>query len=122
MSELAVRHVSTGALYTLIPKGLGPAGGVVTGGTMILNTFVSGPFLALGVGTFFTQFLVSTGATSGSLGLTIGIDFAAVLIVTLVAYLDIRISTRLLFAIEFVSMGAITILLLIVIGKGSPHV
>ncbi len=117
VSELAVRHVSAGALYTLVPKGLGPAGGVVTGAAMLLNTFVSGPFLALGVGMFFTQFLVSIGAASSSVGLTIGIDLAAVVIVTLIAYLDIRISTRMLLAIEVLSMAAITILLLVVIAK-----
>jgi len=115
VSELAARHVSTGVLYTLVPKGLGPAGGLVTGTTMLLNTFVSGPFLALGVGMFLTQFLVSTGVTHGSLALTITIDILAVLAVTAISYFDIRISTRLMLGIELLSMAAITLLLLIVI-------
>lgn len=117
VSELAIRHVATGALYTLVPRGLGPAGGLVTGSAMLLNTFVSGPFLVLGVGIFFTQFLASVGVASSSLGLTVGIDLAALVIVTVIAYLDVRISTSLLLVIEFVSMAAITVLLLVVISK-----
>ena len=117
VTELAVRHVSTGALYTLVPKGLGPAGGLVTGVMMIINTVVSGPFLALGFGIFLNQFLGSVGLGSGSPAVTIAVDLAVVVAVTVIAYLDIRISTRVLLAIEAASMTAISLLLVIVLAK-----
>ncbi len=111
VGALAHRHTSTGALCTLVPRGLGALTGVV----IILNTLVSGPFLALGVGMYFSQFLSDIGVMHQSPGVMVAIDLGVVVMVGIIAYLDIRNSTIFLLLLEGVSMFAIMVLLGVVL-------
>jgi len=57
ISELARRHVSIGALYTLIPKGLGPSGGLLAAGGFALAALAGQIITVLGFGAALAQFL-----------------------------------------------------------------
>lgn len=115
IGTLAQRHASTGALYTLVPQGLGAPAGLLTGVVMMLNMLVTGPFLALGVGMYFSHFLSGIGVIHPSPGVITGIDLGVVVLVGLIAYLDIRISTTFLLLLEATSMLAILVMLGVVL-------
>ena len=62
IAHVAGSHFSSGALYNLVPKGLGTTVGFVTGSGLTLLTMVcSGPFLFTGFAQYLLQFLSSAG-------------------------------------------------------------
>jgi amino acid transporter len=118
ISELASRHVSIGALYTLIPKGLGPTGGLLAGGGFLVIALAGQMVAILGFGPAFAQFLSSAFSIGHGSRAEIAIfDLGALLLASGVALREIRLSTTLLFLIEAVSMTAITVLLIVVLAK-----
>jgi amino acid transporter len=122
IARVASSHFSSGALYNLVPQGLGKTAGFVTGWVTLLMMVCSGPFLFTGFAQYLQQFLSATGiANITSSGAQYAIELACLVVVAAVALFDIRLSTRLFLIIEGISMAAIVILLLIVIVK-APHV
>jgi amino acid transporter len=118
ISELASRHVSMGALYTLIPKGLGPTGGLLAAGGFVVIALAGQMVAILGFGPAFAQFLTSAFSIGHSSRAELAVfDLGALLLATGVALREIRMSTTLLLAIEAVSMSAITVLLVVVLAK-----
>ncbi len=122
IARVAGSHFSSGALYNLVPKGLGTAAGFVTGWITLLTMVCSGPFLFTGFAQYLMQFLASTGianitSSAGQFSLEIG----CLIVVTAIALLDIRVSTRLFLVIEGVSMAAILVLLVVVLAN-APHI
>ena len=118
IAHVAGSHFSSGALYNLVPKGLGTAVGFVTGWITLLTMVCSGPFLFTGFAQYLMQFLSATGianitSSAGQFSLEIG----CLIVVTAIALLDIRVSTRLFLIIEGASMAAILVLLVIVLAK-----
>jgi amino acid transporter len=122
IARVASSHFSAGALYNLVPQGLGKTVGFVTGWVTLLMMVCSGPFLFTGFAQYLQQFLSATGvANITSTGAQFAIELACLAVVVAVALFDIRLSTRLFLIIEGISMAAIVILLLIVIVK-APHI
>lgn len=118
ISELASRHVSMGALYTLIPKGLGPTGGLLAAGGFLIIALAGQMVAILGFGPAFAQFLQSAFSIGhGSRAELVVFDLGALLLASGVALREIRISTTLLLVIEAVSMTAISVLLIVVLAK-----
>jgi amino acid transporter len=118
IGELARRHVSMGALYTLIPKGLGPTGGLLAGGGFLIVALAGQMVAILGLGPALAQFLSSAFSIGhGSRAELVVFDLGALLLAAGVALREIRISTTLLLTIEAVSMTAISILLIVVLVK-----
>ncbi len=118
VAELARRHVSMGALYTLIPKGLGPTGGLLAAGGFGLIALAGQIISVLGFGAAFAQFLSSAFSIghSGRAEL-VALDLAGLLVAMAVVLRGISVSTTVLLALEGVSMTAISILLLVVLLK-----
>jgi amino acid transporter len=122
IARVAGSHFSSGALYNLVPQGLGSTVGFVTGWVTLLMMVCSGPFLFTGFAQYLQQFLSATGVVNiTSSSAQFALELACLAVVTAVALFDIRLSTRLFLIIEGVSMAAILVLLLIVIAK-APHV
>jgi amino acid transporter len=118
IAHVAGSHFSSGALYNLVPKGLGTTAGFVTGWITLLMMVCSGPFLFTGFAQYLMQFLSATGiAHLSSSGAQFTLEIACLIVCTAIALLDIRISTRLFLIIEGASMAAILVLLVIVVAK-----
>jgi amino acid transporter len=115
---MARRHVSTGALYTLIPKGLGPSGGLLTMGGFALIAVAGQIISVIGFGASFAQFLSSAFniGTSSHLELVF-LDLAGLFVATIVVLRGIGLSTKVLFGLEGSAMVAILLLLAIVLIK-----
>ncbi len=116
IARVAGSHFSSGALYNLVPKGLGTAAGFVTGWITLLMMVCSGPFLFTGFAQYLMQFLSSAGIAhiTSSAG-QFSLEVACLIVVTATALLDIRVSTRLFLIIEGASMAAILVLLAVVL-------
>jgi amino acid transporter len=101
-----------------VPKGLGTAAGFVTGWITLLMMVCSGPFLFTGFAQYLMQFLSSAGVAhiTSSAG-QFSLEIACLIVVTAIALLDIRVSTRLFLIIEGASMAAILLLLAVVLAK-----
>lgn len=118
IARVAGSHFSSGALYNLVPKGLGTTVGFVTGWVTLLMMVCSGPFLFTGFAQYLMQFLSATGlANLTSSGVQYTLEIVCLVVVTATALLDIRISTRLFLIIEGASMTAILVLLVVVLIK-----
>jgi amino acid transporter len=118
IAHVAGRHFSSGALYNLVPKGLGTTVGFVTGWITLLMMVCSGPFLFTGFAQYLLQFLSATGiAHVTSSSAQYGIEIACLVVVAVIAVMDIRVSTRLFLLIEGTSMAAILVLLVVVLAK-----
>lgn len=118
IAHVAGSHFSSGALYNLVPKGLGTVVGFVTGWITLLMMVCSGPFLFTGFAQYLMQFLSATGiAHLSSSGVQFTFEIVCLAVVAVIALLDIRIGTKLFLIIEGASMTAILVLLIIVLAK-----
>jgi amino acid transporter len=118
MSVLAKRYVSVGALYTFVPKGLGPLGGLLTGGAFVLCLILSGMSVILGFAAAFAQFLTSAfGIGHGSRPELILLGFFALIAPAVLTLRGIQLSTLGLLILEGISVVLISLLLLIVLIK-----
>ncbi len=118
ISELARRHVSMGALYTLIPKGLGPSGGLLAAGGFVLIALAGQIISVLGFGAALAQFLDSAfDIGSSSRTELVVLDLAGLFVASLVVLRGISLSTTVLLVLEAISMAAITVLLVVVLAK-----
>jgi amino acid transporter len=118
IAVLANRHVSTGGLYTLIAKGLGPTGGLIAAGGFWFAALTWQLFIVLGFGAAFAQFLASA-FNIGHAGHTelLVLDLVGVAAAVGVALGGISLSTTFLLALEGVSVTSISILLVVVLFK-----
>jgi amino acid transporter len=118
ISELARRHVSMGALYTLIPKGLGPSGGLLAAGGFVLIALAGQIISVLGFGAALAQFLNSAfNIGSSSRAELVVLDLAGLFLASLLVLRGIRLSTSVLLVLEAISMTAISVLLIVVVAK-----
>lgn len=118
IAKVASSHFSAGALYNLVPQGLGKTAGFVTGWVTLLMMVCSGPFLFTGFAQNLAAFLNATHAANiTSSGALYAIEIACLAVVTVTTLMDIRVGTRLFLIIEGVSMAAIMVLLLVVLAK-----
>lgn len=118
VSELARRHVSMGALYTLIPKGLGPAGGLLAAGGFGLIALCGQLIAILGFGFALAQFLESALGIGHSARTEVALlALGGLAAATVVSVRSIALSTKVLFTLEALSMTAICALLLVILVK-----
>jgi amino acid transporter len=118
VSELARRHVSIGALYTLIPKGLGPSGGLLAAGAFGLAALAGQLISILGFGAAVAQFLTSAfGLGHSSRAELVILDLAGLLVATGITLRGVSLSTKILLALEAAAMTAISALLIVVLVK-----
>ena len=109
------RMASAGGLYTYIARGINPSAGFL-GGWLYGSAFAVGISFVLVIGAFF----MSTAMTAHT-----GIDwgwypwfFIFLGALALLAFLDIRISTRLQLVAAAVGVGAILLLAIVIAAKG----
>ena len=118
IAELASRHVSMGALYTLIPKGLGPVGGLLAIGTYGLMALSAMTFTIIGFGLAFAQFLSSAFSIGHSGNAEVAlISLLGLLLAMAVTLRGISLSTVVLLILEGISMTAIAVLLILILFK-----
>lgn len=116
IGELARRHVSMGALYTLIPKGLGPAGGLLAAGGLLVVALAGQTVNVIGFGTASAQFLnAAFGIGHSSRAEVAALALAGLLVATAVSLGGISVSTTVLLVLEGLSMAAISALLVVVL-------
>jgi amino acid transporter len=123
INVFARRSASPGSLYTYISSSLGSAWGIAIGWTL----FVAYVTCASSVTTGFTSYanvLIKDlfGRTQDLPPLVlVGILTASVLGAWLVAYKDIRLSTRLMLGFELVSVAFIVVVVAATLLHGGPH-
>jgi len=108
VSVFARRSASPGALYTFAATGLGPTWGVVTGWALFIAYIGTGSAVTTGFSNYANVVLAHINP-SWHIHSAILISFS-VLVSLFVAYRDIKLSTRLILVLEFVSVSLILFL------------
>jgi amino acid transporter len=117
ITKVAGVHFSSGALYNLVPQGLGRVAGFLTGWVTVLTMVFSGPFLITGFVQYLATFLSTTHIVTLSAGTQYGLEMVCIIGVLGMAILDIRITTDAFLIIEGISMTLICVLLVVILGK-----
>lgn len=118
ISYLARHHISPGALYAFIPRGLRSGAVGILGAGIALTLGACATIGALfGFGLYASDFLSDASIVNLSAGQIAYLDLAFLVIAGLLAVLDIRISTRTLLVIEVLSMAVISSLLVVVLAR-----
>jgi amino acid transporter len=113
--RLAGHYSHAGSVYAFTGATLGPRAGFFSGWAL-LGTYLAFTVASTAeVGLFLAQFANGTGLWSGSEWLWIAL--AAAIGVGLLAYSDIKITTRTLLSIEAVSVLLITVLMVVIFVK-----
>jgi amino acid transporter len=113
--RLARHYAHAGSVYAFSGATLGPRAGFFSGWAL-LGTYVAFTCASCcEVGLFFPAFLNGAGIWSGTEW--IGFALAAAVIISLVAYGEIKIATRTLLSIETVSVTLIAILMIVIFLK-----
>jgi amino acid transporter len=113
--RLAGHYSHAGSVYAFTGATLGPRAGFFSGWAL-LGTYLSFTVASTAeVGLFLAQFANGTGIWSGSEWIWIAL--AAALGVGVLAYSDIKITTRTLLSIEAVSVLLITVLMVVIFVK-----
>ena len=109
------RMASAGGLYTYISRGLSPSAGFL-GGWLYGGAFAVGISFVLVIGSFFMS--IAMTAHTGIHWGWYPWFFIFLGALALVAFLDIRISTRLQLVAAAVGVGAITLMAIVILFKG----
>jgi len=115
---LTRRFASTGGLYGLAARAGGRAGGFSVMTAHVLALLLAGPACALGSAIYLDAWLERVGLPSAHSAAVI-----SVLVVLVVAanawlcYREVKLSARLLLAIEFATVGVILVLFCVVLAK-----
>lgn len=117
ISELATRHVSTGGIYSIVPKGLGGVGGVLGFVALLIVGLEAGIVITIGLANTLSQFLSSVAGIHTTSAELVIIEILGLACAAIVAYSDVRISTSFLFVVEMTTIALIVILMLIVTFK-----
>ncbi len=115
ISRVVSARVSSGAMYSMIPLGLGGSGGLLGGVLMLGITAVVGPFLVIAVGSNLSAFLTSVHvATIPAWGIDL-VEIGCLIFLGALAVADIRLSTQVFLILEITSMALVTLLLVIIV-------
>ena len=114
---LTRRFRTTGSLYELVTRSIGPAPGFITGWAQFFGYLCGIVPLVIGFALFAGVFLTLFGLPGASPGIQLIFYFVAIVLPGYLAYRDIRLSTNLLLILEATSMVAIVILLLLVMAR-----
>jgi amino acid transporter len=105
ISIFAKRSATTGALYSFVGQGLGPLAAVITGWAMLIAYLMSASSSLIGATIYAAAFFPQTA----SIGLIAGLIILFGVMTWLLAYRDVRVSTRSMLALEGVSIGLIAL-------------
>lgn len=108
------RHfASSGSIYSLVERGLGPGVGFVIGGVIIIPTVLVIAVATVAFGVFFGDLLGRIGIDPTSIPALLLMYLGIVLVPAWIALRGIRLSTRLLLVVETMLMALICVLLVI---------
>ncbi len=113
------RQAHAGAAYAFIADAFGARAGVLAGWSMILVYICFGSGLALLVGSFLTTAIAEVGPRLDFLVVPIAISVT--LLGAFLAWRDVRLASRLMLALEGVSISAILVLAAQIYGELSRH-
>ena len=116
---VAREHVSSGGMYNLVPQGLGPAAGLITGLTMLLAVTVAGAFLLFGIGLAIASFFAAVNIAVLSSGTIFVIELIVLAIVAMVSLRSITLSTNLMLALEAISALIILAIFILILVRHS---
>jgi amino acid transporter len=120
LNQFAKRSAASGAMYTYIARGLGPANGVLSGWTLLWCYLFIGTAGLTGFAIFFQQFLNALGY-GGVIKPVIFFVISAALC-WYIAYKDIKLSSYITLALEGISVICILGLACVVLFSHGFHV
>ncbi len=119
VAQFASRVHAAGAIYNYAAKAFGPETGFMGGWVYLFATLVLTVAIIAGVGGWITQFLLMVGVLKEPVPyLWIGLVIVECVVLFLLSYFDVRISTRTQLWLVFVSLTLVVVLALYVILKG----
>ncbi len=118
ISWLTRRFACTGGLYGLAARAGGRSGGFSVMSAHVLALLLAGPACALGSAIYLDAWLERVGVPAGHPAVVISILTALVVAANAwLCYREVKLSARLLLAIEFATVGVILILFCVVLIK-----
>ncbi|MGI8776825.1 MAG: APC family permease [Acidimicrobiales bacterium] len=117
IAVLARRFTTAGSLYSYVGDALGPHAGFVAGAAVLFLYLLAVPALMVAFAIFAGDLLIQLGAPVSGEWAHLALYLGPLLPAAVLAYRDVRVSTTALLVLEIVSMGVITVLLLIVVVK-----
>jgi amino acid transporter len=122
VSTIARWHVSSGGVYSLVPKGLGGGAGFVTGGTMLLAALVTGGFIVIAVGLAVASLFVNLHIATLSAGSIYLVEVVTIIVLGIVALRRVDVSAKLMLILEGISATAVIVVLIVVLARHSGGV
>jgi len=118
ISWLTRRFTTTGGLYGLAARAGGRTGGFSVLTAHVLALLLAGPACALGSAIYLNAWLERVGMPAAhSAAVIAALTVLVVLANAALCYREVKLSARLLLAIEFVTVGVIMVLFCIVLAK-----
>jgi len=117
IAVLARRFTTAGSLYSYVGDALGAHAGFVAGAAVLFLYLLAVPALMVAFAIFAGDLLSQVGAPVHGDWAYLALYLAPLLPAGALAYLDVRVSTTALLILEVVSMGVITVLLVVVMVK-----
>lgn len=118
ISWLTRRFTSTGGLYGLAARAGGRTGGFSVMSAHVLALLLAGPACALGSAIYLDAWLERVGMPAGHSSAVVSVLVVLVVAVNAwLCYREVKLSARLLLAIEFATVGVILILFCVVLVK-----
>jgi len=117
IAVLARRFTTAGSLYSYVGDALGSHAGFVAGAAVLFLYLLAVPALMVAFAIFAGDLLSQLGVSVHGDWAYLALYLAPLLPAGALAYLDVRVSTTALLVLEIVSMGVITVLLVVVMVK-----
>jgi len=109
------RHFSSsGSVYAFTTVSLGPKAGFLSGWALLLTYFAFTGASAAEIGAFMQSFLAYLGIQVGWFPISV----VGALLIWLLAFMDVRLSARVMLVLEGISILLILILTVFILGKG----
>ncbi|MDQ6780249.1 MAG: APC family permease, partial [Candidatus Eremiobacteraeota bacterium] len=109
INQFARRSASPGSLYRYVGQGLGPSWGVITGWSQVIAYVVIGGSVVAGAANYIGV-LVHFVVKGYDEPLTVASIILVALAAWCIAYRDIKLSTRVMLVMEFISVALILVL------------
>ena len=107
VNQFARRSASPGALYTFAAQGLGPTWGVLAGWSLVIAYLFTAAAVLAGSAQYARVLLRQAGLPGSETLLALVLVGAGAAVVWLIAYRDIKLSTRTLLVLEFATVAVI---------------
>lgn len=111
IARLAGRYATAGSFFVYISRTMGPLAGMITGWSLIAAYLFTGMAVVVGVAIFMHLFLGAIGMAVP----TVVVYAISVSLVWLLAYRDIKFSSRVGLALEVISVGIILLTAIVIL-------